>query len=60
MSKEYIKIVQADRRGQIVIPKKLRLELNIKEGAAFWIYRTDDIICLKKIEAPALKSKKTK
>ena len=58
MTKEYTKIVQADKRGQIVIPKKLRAELDIGEGAAFWIYRTDDVICLKKIEAPSLKSKK--
>jgi len=58
MPKEFVKIVQSDRRGQIVIPKKIRAELDIKEGAAFWIYRADDVICLKKIQAPNLKSKK--
>lgn len=58
MPKEYVKIVQADKRGQVVIPKKLRAELNIKEGAAFWIYKADDVICLKKVDAPKLKSKK--
>ena len=55
---ETIKIVQCDKRGQIVIPKKIRLELGIDEGAAFWIYKTDDEIRLKKVEAPQIKVKK--
>ena len=52
-----IKVVQADKRGQIVIPKSIREKLNIKEGAAFWIYTKDDEIRLKKVETPKLKSK---
>lgn len=54
MKKEFVKIVQCDKRGQIVIPKKIRLELGIEEGAAFWIYKTDDEIRLKKIEGPKI------
>ena len=52
-----IKIVQADKRGQVVIPKNIREKLGIKEGAAFWIYALDGEIRLKKVEAPRLKSK---
>jgi AbrB family looped-hinge helix DNA binding protein len=55
MKKEFVKIVQSDKRGQIVIPKKIRLELGIEDGAAFWIYKVDDEIRLKKIEGPKIK-----
>ena len=49
------KVVQADKRGQIVIPKSIRSELKIEEGAAFWIYKTQDGIFLKRIEeAPSI------
>ena len=47
---KYPKVVQADKRGQIVIPKSIRSELKIEEGAAFWIYKTQDGIFLKRIE----------
>jgi len=53
MSKKYAKIVQADKRGQIVIPKSIRKELDLEEGAAFWVYKTEDGIYLKKVEAPS-------
>ena len=56
MPKEVVKIVQADKRGQIVIPKKIRSDLGIEEGAAFWIYKKDNEIILKKIDSPKLKS----
>ena len=36
--KKYAKIVQADARGQIVIPKEVRTELNIEEGTGFYVY----------------------
>lgn len=55
---EYPKIAQCDKRGQIVIPKNIREELGIEDGAAFWVYKTDDGILLKRIEAP--KGGKTK
>ncbi len=47
------KVVQCDKRGQIVIPKSIRDELNIEEGAAFWMYKTKEGIILEKIEAPS-------
>ena len=50
------KVVQTDKRGQIVIPKSIRKELKIEEGAAFWMYKTEEGIFLKKVEAPSSKS----
>ena len=49
------KVVQADKRGQIVIPKSIRDELKIEDGAAFWLYKNKDGIVLKKIEIPRVK-----
>jgi AbrB family looped-hinge helix DNA binding protein len=36
--KRYAKIIQSDKRGQIVIPKDVRQELNLDEGAGFYLY----------------------
>ena len=36
--KKYAKLVQSDARGQIVIPKEVRQELNIDEGTGFYLY----------------------
>jgi len=48
--KKYPKVVQCDKRGQIVIPKDIRLELGLDEGSAFWMYSiTDEGILLKVI-----------
>jgi AbrB family looped-hinge helix DNA binding protein len=52
------RVVQADKRGQIVIPKSIRSKLKIEEGAAFWMYDTKDGILLKKIETPKIKARK--
>ena len=53
--KKYPKLVQCDKRGQIVIPKDIRRELGIDEGTGFWIYAiTDEGILLKKIDSPEL------
>ena len=53
--KKYPKIVQVDKRGQIVIPKDIREELRIDEGTGFWVYTiTDEGILLKKIDAVEL------
>ncbi|MFO7710346.1 MAG: AbrB/MazE/SpoVT family DNA-binding domain-containing protein [Candidatus Woesearchaeota archaeon] len=53
--KKYPRIVQCDKRGQIVIPKDIRNELKIDEGSGFWMYTvTDEGILLKKIEDPNL------
>ena len=43
------KIVQVDKRGQIVIPKEVRSELNITNKTNLWVYSiTDEVILLKK------------
>lgn len=53
--KKYPKLIQCDKRGQIVIPKDIRSELKIGEGTGFWMYTvTDEGILLKKIDAPEL------
>ena len=53
--KKYPKIVQCDKRGQIVIPKDVRRDLKIDEGTGFWMYTvTDEGILLKKIDAPEM------
>lgn len=36
--KKYAKIIQSDSRGQIVIPKEARQELNIETGTGFYLY----------------------
>ncbi len=36
--KKYPKLVQTDKRGQIVIPKEARTELGIDEHTGFYIY----------------------
>ena len=49
MSK-YPILVQADKRGQIVIPKNIRLELGIDKNTGFTIYSvTKAGILLKKV-----------
>lgn len=40
--KRYAKLVQTDARGQIVIPKEVRQELNIEEGTGFFLYLIED------------------
>jgi len=43
------KIVQVDKRGQIVIPKDVRTDLNIDSKTNLWVYSiTDEGILLKK------------
>ena len=55
MKKVFPRVVQCDKRGQIVIPKSVREELSLDEGAAFWVYKMEDGIFLKKIETPTVK-----
>jgi len=53
--KKYAKIVQSDPRGQIVIPKDVRTELSMEEGAGFYIYIIENEgLFLKKIPLPKL------
>lgn len=56
--KKFPKIVQCDKRGQIVIPKDIRRELGIDESSGFYMYSiTDEGILLKKIPADTLEDK---
>jgi len=36
--KKYPKIVQVDKRGQIVIPKEIRKELGLSSQTPIWVY----------------------
>ncbi|MEM4259785.1 MAG: AbrB/MazE/SpoVT family DNA-binding domain-containing protein [Candidatus Woesearchaeota archaeon] len=50
--KKYARLVQCDKRGQIVIPKDVREELKIEEGTGFYVYTIDDEGILLKIIEP--------
>ena len=53
--RRYPKIVQCDARGQIVIPKDIRQELDIDEGSGFWMFSiSDEGILLKKVVEPII------
>ncbi|MGV8141501.1 MAG: AbrB/MazE/SpoVT family DNA-binding domain-containing protein [Candidatus Woesearchaeota archaeon] len=53
--RRYAKIIQNDKRGQIVIPKDVRQELNIDEGTGFYLYVIENEgILLKTIPAKEL------
>lgn len=49
------KLLQCDKRGQIVIPKEVRTLLNIEEGTGFWLYAIQNGgLFLKKVDKPSL------
>lgn len=53
--KKFPKLLQADARGQIVIPKEIRRELGIDEGTGFFAFCIGkEGIFLKKVEAKPL------
>jgi AbrB family looped-hinge helix DNA binding protein len=53
--KKFPKIIQCDKRGQIVIPKDIRSELKIDEGTGFWVYSIEkEGLFLKKVDVPPL------
>lgn len=57
--KKFPKIVQCDKRGQIVIPKDVRADLGVEEGTGFFMYVvTDEGILLKKIKTEELSEQK--
>lgn len=47
--KKFAKIIQTDTRGQIVIPKEVRQELNIEGGTGFYMYAIENEGILLKI-----------
>lgn len=55
--KKYPKLVQADKRGQIVIPKDVRQELGIDETTGFYVYTIPgEGVLLKQIEPEDLQT----
>ncbi|MBU0959632.1 MAG: AbrB/MazE/SpoVT family DNA-binding domain-containing protein [Nanoarchaeota archaeon] len=45
-----MEITKISSKGQIVIPQKIRAELNIGEGSVLGIEKMNDMIVLKKID----------
>lgn len=45
-----MEITKISSKGQIVIPRKIRVELNIEEGSILAVDKVKDIIVIKKVE----------
>jgi len=57
--KKYPKPIQCDERGQLVIPRDIRSDLNIEEGTGFWVFSIEkEGILLKKLDIEALDENK--
>jgi AbrB family looped-hinge helix DNA binding protein len=53
--KKYNKPIKCDDRGQLVIPREIRMDLGLDEGSGFFMYvLTREGILLKKIDAKPL------
>ncbi|MCB9358460.1 AbrB/MazE/SpoVT family DNA-binding domain-containing protein [Candidatus Woesearchaeota archaeon] len=53
--KKYPKSIKCDERGQLVIPRDIRSDLNIGEGTGFLLYTiTKEGVLLKKIDPAPL------
>lgn len=50
-----IEITRVSEKGQVVIPKPLRKEMNIKKADQFLVFGEGNTVILKKIEKPAIK-----
>nr|MBA4405235.1 AbrB family transcriptional regulator [Nanoarchaeum sp.] len=50
-----VEITRISEKGQVVIPKSLRKEMNIKKADQFLIFGEGNTVILKKIEKPAIK-----
>jgi AbrB family looped-hinge helix DNA binding protein len=48
-------LVKMSSKGQIVVPKELREELDLETGASFVIFGKEDTLVLKKINVPSAK-----
>jgi len=50
-------ITKVSTKGQVIIPKQLRKELNIKEADELFVYGEKDTIIMKKIAKPAIEKR---
>ena len=50
-----MEITKISSKGQVVIPLKIRNELNINEGSVLGVDKTKDLIVLKKIDLDLVK-----
>jgi len=50
-----MEITKISTKGQIVIPQKIRSELEISEGSIIAVERMDDMIILKKVDVDLVK-----
>lgn len=48
-----MEITSISSKGQVVIPQKVRKKLDLREGEKFIVIGKDNMIVLKKIEAPS-------
>ncbi len=51
-----VEFTKLSSKGQIVIPRKIREKLELKEGAPFAVVEQDKEIIIKKIEMPEIKT----
>jgi antitoxin PrlF len=49
-----VQTTKLSRRGQVVIPQKIRKELRLGEGDQFIVYGREDAIVFKKMELPSV------
>lgn len=47
-----VETTKLSKRGQVVVPKKIRRDLGLTEGDRLLVYGTNDTIVLKKLELP--------
>jgi len=50
-----MEITKVSSKGQVVLPKEIRKELQLEEGTLLATIKKDNLIVLKKIENPVLK-----
>ena len=53
-------ITTMSQKGQVVIPKKIRSSMKLKQGARLLVYAKDDMIIMKPFELPRLDLRETK
>lgn len=51
-----INITKISSKGQVVIPKNIREKLKVEEGNLFIVTGQDELICLRKMEMPKIKT----